>query len=68
MKIAVFGYAHPFGPKASKYGAEREVWYLADEFVKRGHQVTIFSVKAVQAAVLLKMPIWMILSTNIKKL
>lgn len=44
MRIAMTGYFHPFGV-GTRYGAEREIWYLAEEFIKAGHDVTIFSVK-----------------------
>ena len=44
MKIAVLGYAHPFG-EGTYYGAEREIWYLIQEFKKKGHECVVFSVK-----------------------
>lgn len=43
MKIAVFGYAHPFGPNTN-YGAERQIWYLIEELKKLGHECVVFSV------------------------
>lgn len=43
MKLAVTGYAHPFGEK-SVYGAEREIWYIIQEYKKLGHEVVVFSV------------------------
>lgn len=47
MKIAIFGYAHPFTlpGHGQKYGAERIIGYLIDELLKLKHQVTVFSVK-----------------------
>jgi len=44
MKIAMFGYAHPFGEN-SIYGAERMIYYLACEFREKGHEVTIFTIR-----------------------
>lgn len=44
MRIAIFGYAHPFG-EGLYYGAEREIWYLIQELKNRGHDITVFSVK-----------------------
>jgi glycosyltransferase involved in cell wall biosynthesis len=43
MKIAILGYAHPFG-EGCYYGAEREIWYLIQEFKKKGHECVVFSV------------------------
>lgn len=43
MKICLTGYAHPFGTN-SVYGAERQIWYLAQEYLKLGYEVTIISV------------------------
>jgi glycosyltransferase involved in cell wall biosynthesis len=44
MKIAVTGYAHPFGNN-TYYGAERQIWYLMNELKKLGHEVVVFSVE-----------------------
>jgi len=44
MRIAVFGYAHPWGKK-HKYGAERIIWYMIQELKWRGHECVVFSVE-----------------------
>ncbi len=44
MKIAICGYAHPFGPN-SRYGAERLIYYLACDLREMGHECTIFTIK-----------------------
>lgn len=44
MKIAIFGYAHPFG-YGSFYGAEREIFYLIQQLIQKGHEPVVFSVK-----------------------
>ncbi len=44
MKIALFGYAHPFGEN-SIYGAERVIYYLACDLREMGHEVTFFTVR-----------------------
>lgn len=43
MKIAICGYAHPFGD-GNYYGAERILWYLGRELRERGHEVVFFAV------------------------
>jgi len=43
MRIAIFGYAHPFG-KGRIYGAERIIWYAVQELKNRGHTIWIFAV------------------------
>lgn len=44
MKIAVFGYAHPFG-EGTLYGAERIIYYMVQELKKRGHECVVFSIE-----------------------
>jgi glycosyltransferase involved in cell wall biosynthesis len=43
MKIAILGYAHPFG-EDRYYGAERVIWYLIQELKRKGHECVVFSV------------------------
>jgi hypothetical protein len=43
MRIAVFGYAHPWG-EGKYYGAERMIYYLICELRKMGHECVVFSV------------------------
>lgn len=43
MNIALLGYAHPFGEKGY-YGAERIIYYLAQELKNQGHNCVIFAV------------------------
>lgn len=44
MRIAVLGYAHPFG-EGLIYGAERLIYYLIREWRELGHECVVFSVK-----------------------
>jgi glycosyltransferase involved in cell wall biosynthesis len=44
MKMAILGYAHPFGEDCY-YGAERIIWYLIQELKKKGHECVVFSVE-----------------------
>jgi len=44
MKLAILGYAHPFG-EGTYYGAERVIWYLIQELKKKGHECVVFSVE-----------------------
>ena len=44
MRIAILGYAHPFG-EGTYYGAECEIYYLIRELKEMGHECVVFSVE-----------------------
>ena len=44
MRIAILGYAHPFG-EGHVYGAERMIWYLIRELKNMGHECVVFSIR-----------------------
>lgn len=44
MRIAILGYAHPFG-EGTVYGAERMIYYLIRDLRDMGHECVVFSVK-----------------------
>jgi len=44
MRIAILGYAHPFG-EGLIYGAERMIYYLIRDLRDMGHECVVFSIK-----------------------